>query len=224
MSKEYELWKECGAEMKIEKTVVLGPHTSYEYINSRRRLLNSVSRYVFASKMIGSIYQPNTKSILELGCSDGLGAHYLAEYAKEVTAVDFDEEAVPQNQNGGVRYILDDFLGKTYGNFDAVVSFDVIEHIYSENEALYVKTAKDNLKENGVFIVGTPSLESQQYSGKHVTNAHVNVYTGEKLYDMLSEHFNNVFLFTQNDEIIHPGHLRMANYLIAVCAGKNNKE
>lgn len=83
-----------------------------------------------------------------------------------------------------------------------------------------METVKKNLKEYGIAILGTPSLESQQYSGKHVKDAHVNVYTGEALYEMLKKHFHNVLLFTQNDELIHPGHLRMANYLIAVCIGR----
>ena len=69
-------------------------------------------------------------------------------------------------------------------------------------------------------MLGTPSLETQQYSSKNVVRAHINVYTGEKLYEMLKQYFYNVYLFTQNDELIHTGHLRMANYLIAVCSHK----
>lgn len=63
-------------------------------------------------------------------------------------------------------------------------------------------------------------MESQQYSRENVTGAHVNVYNGESFYNMLQRYFYNVFLFTQNDEIIHTGYLRMANYLIAVCTHK----
>lgn len=72
----------------------------------------------------------------------------------------------------------------------------------------------------GVFVMGTPSLETQQYSKENVSGAHVNVYKGEDFFEMLKQYFHNVFLFTQNDEIIHTGHLRMANYLIAVCSYK----
>jgi len=53
-----------------------------------------------------------------------------------------------------------------------------------------------------------------------VSGAHVNVYKGEDFFAMLKQYFHHVFLFTQNDEIIHTGHLRMANYLIAVCSYK----
>ena len=63
-------------------------------------------------------------------------------------------------------------------------------------------------------------MEAQQYSKENVAGAHVNIFKGEELYEMLKQYFYNVFLFTQNDEVIHTGHLRMANYLIAVCSHK----
>ena len=85
-----------------------------------------------------------------------------------------------------------------------------------------METVLHNMKSTGTFIVGTPSLESQQYSKENVKGAHVNVYRGEELYFMLKQYFHNVYMFTQNDEIIHTGHMRMANYLIAVCANKRS--
>ena len=93
MSKEYELWSMWGATQK-ENSVVLGPHSSYEWNHTPRALLFTMARYKFAMKMIGNIYEPNEKSILDLGCSDGLGVHYVAEYAKNVCGVDFDEDAI----------------------------------------------------------------------------------------------------------------------------------
>ncbi len=81
-----------------------------------------------------------------------------------------------------------------------------------------MNTVIANLMGEGVFVIGTPSIETQQYSKGNVTGAHINVYKGEDFYTMLKGYFHNVFLFTQNDEIIHTGHLRMANYLIAVCS------
>lgn len=80
-----------------------------------------------------------------------------------------------------------------------------------------------NLKDIGTFIVGTPSLETQQYSKENITGAHVNVYKGEEFYAMLKQFFHNVYLFTQNDEIIHTAHLRLTNYLIAVCTYKKEE-
>lgn len=227
MDRELELWNKYGATQK-ESSILLGPHSSYEWNNSRRQLLFTAARYKFAMKIIGNLYEPNKKKILDLGCSDGFGTYYVAEYAKSVLGVDFDEEAIryaqEANSNSNIEFWLENFLNKKYGEFDGIVSFDVLEHIYPENEKDYMNTVLMNLEERGgVFVIGTPSWETQQYSKENVTGAHVNVYKGEDLYDMLKLHFYNVALFTQNDEIIHTGHLRMANYLIAVCSHKKGE-
>lgn len=225
MDRELELWNKYGSTQK-ESYVTLGPHSSYQWNNSRRHLLFTAARYKFAMKMIGNLYEPDEKTILDLGCSDGFGTYYVAEFAKFVMGVDFDEEAIQYAEKvseGGDFYKAENFLNKKYGEFDGVVSFDVIEHIYPENEESYMKTVLMNLKNTGTFIIGTPSFEIQQYSKENITGAHVNVYTGEKFYRMLKRYFHNVYLFTQNDEIIHTGHLRMANYLIAVCSYKKEE-
>ena len=228
MDKELELWNHYGATQR-EDSVTLGPHSSFQWNNSRRHLLFTAARYKFAMKMIGNIYEPNKKEILDLGCSDGFGTYFVAEYAASVLGVDFDKEAIDYAMRynmecDNISYKLDNFLEKKYGDFDGIVSFDVLEHIYPENEERYMNTVLMNLKEEGTFIVGTPSLETQQYSKENVTGAHVNVYQGEDLYTMLKGYFHNVYLFTQNDEIIHTGHLRMANYLIAVCSNKKGEK
>lgn len=229
MDKELELWNKYGATQK-EDSVTLGPHSSFQWNHSRRHLLFAAARYKFAMKMIGNLYEPNEKTILDLGCSDGFGTYYVSEFARSVVGVDFDEEAIEyakgyygfDNREGGgnISYKLENFLNKKYGEFDGIVSFDVLEHIYPENEDSYMETVLMNLKDTGTFVVGTPSLETQQYSKENVTGAHVNVYKGEDFYKMLKRYFHNVYLFTQNDEIIHTGHLRMANYLIAVCSSQ----
>lgn len=223
MDKEYNLWNKYGVTQK-EESIKLGPHTSYQWNNSRRHLLFTITRYKFAMKIMGNIYEKDEKEILDLGCSDGFGTYFISEYANKVIGVDFDKDAInfamTNSNNTNIEYKCENFLKKKYGNFDGIVSFDVVEHIYPENIPDYMKTVLINLKNTGTFVIGTPSLETQQYSKENVTGAHVNVYTGENFYKMLKQYFYNVYLFTQNDEVIHTGHLRMANYLIAICSHK----
>lgn len=52
-SKELRLWEEYGNTQK-KSNVMLGPHTSYQFIESRRHLLFTMARYKFAMKMLDS--------------------------------------------------------------------------------------------------------------------------------------------------------------------------
>lgn len=174
-------------------------------------------------KMIGE-----QKSILELGCSDGLGTYFLSEFALSVLGVDFDQDSIDWAKanltSDKLKFEQDNFFGEKYGAFDAVVAYDVIEHIYEQNEKLFYETVTMNLKETGIFIVGTPNIESKKFSKEHIADAHVNMYSGERLMEILRKYFHNVFLFSQNDKLIHTGFYHLAHYLICLCCCKKGRE
>ena len=77
-----------------------------------------------------------------------------------------------------------------------------------------------SLKKNGVLILGMPSLESQKYASKISKEGHINCKSADELTKILRKYFNNVFIFSMNDEVIHTGFGKMAHYLIAVCCYK----
>ena len=78
------------------------------------------------------------------------------------------------------------------------------------------------LKGSGTLIVGMPSLESQAYASPQSKAGHVNCKTGSALKSLFQEYFENVFLFSMNDEVIHTGYAPMAHYLIVLCCGKKS--
>lgn len=215
---EYKLWEKYGSLQK-SKIFSVGPYYSYQFIHSPRHILFSMARYKFALKMIGE-----QKQILELGCSDGLGTYCLSEFATGVLGVDFDKESIDWAKDNltsdNLKFRQDNFLGQKYGEFDAVVAYDVVEHIYENNEAAFFQTILSNLKETGIFIIGTPNIENRKFSKEHVDGAHVNMYSADRLIKTLNNYFNHVFLFSQNDEMIHTGFYPLAHYLLGLCCYK----
>ena len=211
---EQGVWEKYGGEQKAE-SVSLGSHTSFQLRRSPRRLLFGMARYKFAQKMIG-----RNKDILELGCSDGFYTLVLAENAKHVFGVDFDEEALGHSGTGQIRDNIHlhfaNFLGKVYGKYDAVVAFDVIEHTLLKNEDTFMETVCNNLRQYGIAVLGTPNILAMKHSSPEVRDAHVNEYSAERLESLMDKYFHNVFMFSQNDEVIHTGFSPMAHYLIAL--------
>ncbi|MFZ5866779.1 MAG: hypothetical protein ACOYXY_12930 [Thermodesulfobacteriota bacterium] len=77
-----------------------------------------------------------------------------------------------------------------------------------------------SLSDTGVLIIGTPSLESQRYATPASKAGHVNCKDHNGLRALMNRYFNNVFLFSMNDEVVHTGFYGMAHYLFALGVGK----
>ncbi len=216
---EKEKWEETAQLLGQEK-IVWGDHWSYNFRNDPKRLAFVLSRYKFAAKMGG-----NGRSVLELGCGEGIGATILAEQATSYTGVDLDLEAIETAQrnfkNPHFTFIYDDFMGKKIGEFQTVVSLDVCEHIYPEHEETYFQTIFTNLSKEGIAIVGTPNISAAPYASDASQIGHVNLFSQERLKQRLEKYFHQVFPFGMNDEILHTGYSKMAHYIF--CVGCNKK-
>lgn len=218
---ELKKWKSAKALLG-EDRLLLGPYFSYQYRNTPRRILHALSYHKFAAKMIGP-----GKSILEIGCSEGFMTPVLAEFASAHVGLDIDEAAIAVANdtiaNGRFTFMVGDVLGNVFGDFDAAASFDVIEHIFPENEDAFLKSVAANLRPDGMFVCGTPNITSDQYANAHTRAGHVNLYSAERLRESLGRHFRNVLMFSANDEMVHTGFAPMAHYLIGVGVGVTAK-
>ncbi|MDQ5985803.1 MAG: Ubiquinone biosynthesis O-methyltransferase, mitochondrial [Syntrophus sp. SKADARSKE-3] len=201
--------------------ITLGDYYSHVLRHDTRFLLFSLARYKFAAKMIG---QEPRYSVLELGCNEGIGTLLLSENASHVTGVDFDggsiKWALANLENDRVHFKEDNFLGKKYGDFDAVVSLDVIEHILPGNQDLYLQTILANLAEDGFCIIGTPNVTASSHASKESAEGHVCLYGAQDLKAFFLKGFKNVFVFGMNDEVVHTGFAAMCHYLFVLACNK----
>jgi 2-polyprenyl-3-methyl-5-hydroxy-6-metoxy-1,4-benzoquinol methylase len=214
VSDERELWGKV-TDMLGSGQKELGSHWTYNLWNDPKRLGFVLSRYKFAAKM-----GCRGRRVLELGCSEGIGAPILAEQATAYTGIDIDEpaiEAARRNWAGErLSFLSGDFLDKPVGSFDAVVSLDVVEHIQPDAAPLFFDAVAANLDGDGVAVVGTPNATSEAYASEASRRGHVNLYEAPRLRESLERIFHNVFMFGINDEIVHTGFAPMAHYLVAV--------
>ncbi|MCH9703653.1 MAG: class I SAM-dependent methyltransferase [Chlamydiae bacterium] len=178
-----------------------------------------MSYYKFAAKMIGS-----GKRIMDVGCNEGFGTFLLAKECGYVQGIDFDEEAVEVAKKNfaseQAEFVHTDFFEyEPKEKYNAITSFDVIEHIIPEHATQFLGKIASSLKENGIAVIGTPSKPSQQYTSDVAKLGHINIYDHERLEEELYKHFSHVFLFAANDEMVHTGFMPFAHYYIAVACG-----
>jgi 2-polyprenyl-3-methyl-5-hydroxy-6-metoxy-1,4-benzoquinol methylase len=208
-------------EMMGNPKVYFGRHLSYWWENTPRSALYFMSHYKFAVKMIGS-----GKRVLDIGCAEGLGTWLLAIECGYAKGIDLDDQAIDMGKRNWndprISFECIDILKMKPWQYDAVVSFDVIEHIIPKNVDTFMRVVVDNLSENGVSIIGTPSLTGQAYASEVSKAGHVNVYSAERLEEEMLQYFEHVFLFCANDEVIHTGFAKMAHYYIVIGCKKKH--
>lgn len=183
-----------------------------------KRLVFVLSRYKFVAKMLA-----DKKQVLEVGCADAFGSQVVAKEVDSLTVTDFDPVFIDEVKKRA-RYdwqkqavVHDIVAGATKKLYDAAYCLDVFEHIEPCHEHDVIRNLKNSTHENGVVIIGIPSLESQEYASAQSKIGHVNCQSGNDFKNLLNEHFRHVFLFSMNDEVVHTGFYPMAHYLLAVC-------
>ena len=215
---QYQVCVEAAAERGYE---TLGLRGSESWYQDPKHIVFRLSRYKFVSKMLAG-----RKHALEVGCGDAFGTRIVQAEVGKVTAIDFDPVFIEDvKQRMLPRWQFDVFVhdmleGPVPGSFDAVYSLDVLEHIEPSKDRLFLKNAFGNLDPNGCAIIGLPSLESQPYASPQSKAGHINCKSAPDLKSLMSEFFHNVFIFSMNDEVVHTGFHKMANYVIAIGAGK----
>jgi SAM-dependent methyltransferase len=99
------------------------------------------------------------RDVLEAGCGEGYGADLIADVARRVIGLDYDESAVAHVK---ARYPRVEML---HGNLaalplpdetvDVVVNFQVIEHLWDQGQ--FVAECLRVLRPGGVLLMSTPN-------------------------------------------------------------------
>ncbi|ORJ55922.1 class I SAM-dependent methyltransferase [Mycobacterium simiae] len=99
------------------------------------------------------------RDVLEAGCGEGYGADLIAESARRVVAVDYDEATVAHVR---ARYPRVEVLHANLAelplpdaSMDVVVNFQVIEHLWDQPQ--FVKECARVLRPSGLLMMSTPN-------------------------------------------------------------------
>lgn len=193
-----------------------------------KRLGIVLSRYKFVAKMLSGKHR-----VLEVGVGDGWASRVVMQEVREVggilVGVDLDEEFIDDarasmEEPWAFECRLHDMVqGPVSGDFEAAYALDVLEHIPEADEDQFLRNIAGSVVAPGVVIIGIPSLESQPYASPGSKAGHVNCKSAPDLKAVMSRHFQEVFIFSMNDEIVHTGFHKLAHYLFALCVGKRDR-
>lgn len=177
----------------------------------------TIARYKFACKWIRE-----SDHVLEIGCGEGFGCNFFARHAAQVTGLDIDESLICRCRSGysreNLRFTVEDIVHprrSPAGEYDVVVSFEMIEHVTREDGQRMVANVAAHLKDRGLAILSTPRTRPDRSISRQ--HHHVFEYDYDTLMRTLQPHFHRVMIFCQNDEYIYAGHPSTAWNYIALC-------
>jgi SAM-dependent methyltransferase len=164
---------------------------------------NHICRYRFA---VEKLSVAGSRKILDAACGVGYGSAYLADLitGSSITAIDRSESALQIARQSfaktAVSYLTDDCLTFTHtaskGPFDAVVSFETLEHL--PDPVKFLQNCREHLREKGLLIISTPNQLVSSPGNDLNWEFHEKEYTPEEFMELLEESgFRNIRLYGQ---------------------------
>lgn len=159
--------------------------------------LKHFAPYRFSEKIV------EEKKVLEIGFGDGYGSFYLAPYVKDLIAIDlfFKNIALAQKkyQHKNLKFLAMNGYELAFKEriFDAVLAFQLIEHIPRAFHNKFLQEIKRVLKEDGFLILTTPNLLCLQKKGReYAKNPHHDLeFSDRMLFDLLKEYFSRIDIY-----------------------------
>jgi 2-polyprenyl-3-methyl-5-hydroxy-6-metoxy-1,4-benzoquinol methylase len=171
-------------------------------LNNRELFLWHMARYDYAGK-----YIRNLDRVLDVACGTGYGTFELSMICREVMGIDISAEAIGF---ANVNYQAENILWREYdctrmtdilaeSSFDAVVSFETIEHLDRDGQSQFVDQISRVLKQNGLAIISTPNVDIYGKSSHLFGKGSYHQYEMNKaeFLSILKKRFGQVYLLGQ---------------------------
>lgn len=146
--------------------------------------IQHIERYRFACTLL----QPGQK-VLDIACGTGYGTAMLLQRGCKVVGADIDNEILKEarmrwNYDG---FVQADALDLPFpdASFDAVVSFETIEHV-ADGER-FLAEMRRVLRPGGIFICSTPNVRYTAHP-----SCHVKEYEPDEFFKLVESYFANV--------------------------------
>jgi 2-polyprenyl-6-hydroxyphenyl methylase/3-demethylubiquinone-9 3-methyltransferase len=143
----------------VKELAVHNQISGYRYTGQDSSCAHSYILPAVQSELLKFFAGRGKKRVFDLGCGNGSTAATLAAEGYDLCGVDPSVEGVAQAQAAHPNLCLEigsayDDLVARYGRFPAVISLEVVEHVYAPRD--YARTLFDLVEPGGIALVSTP--------------------------------------------------------------------
>ncbi len=157
--------------------------------------IEHLHRYFFARSLCRGL------DVLDVASGEGYGAALLAQVAKSVVGVEIAEGTVAHARAAyeapGLTFLHGDArrIPCADHSFDAVVSFETLEHFYEHDE--FMAEVRRVLRPGGLLIISSPERDVYSPAGGRPNPYHVHELTHAEFGALLGKSFGHVAMYAQ---------------------------
>jgi len=181
-------------ERFVPEEALLNDEIGYEHLH----------RYYAAAGLI------NGKDVLDLACGEGYGSAIMAKYAASVTGADIDQASIDwanqkyTNHHSNLHFTQASATAQPFADnsFDAVISFETIEHLDMQMQEQFLQEIKRVLRAGGILVMSTPDKKNYSNRYEHENHFHLKEFYREEFISFIQQHFAHTAFFDQGYEIV----------------------
>lgn len=168
-------------------------------ISAERTPAHNSAEKPIRERQLAAYYRAQTyvegRRLLEIGCGEGIGPSLLAQKAASIIAVDYSDEAIAIARRAygdcGIEFRLMRVppIGFPDGAFDAVICFQMIEHV--RDPVGLVIEIRRVLAESGLILFATVNKEETISENPY----HLHEFTADEFGALLRNHFAEVEMY-----------------------------
>ena len=157
--------------------------------------IEHLHRYFFARSLCRGL------DVLDVASGEGYGAALLAQVARSVVGVEIAEDTVEHARAAygapGLAFLHGDArrIPCPDDSFDAVVSFETLEHFYEHDE--FMAEVRRVLRPGGLFVISSPERDVYSPAGGTPNPYHVHELTHAEFGALLRANFGHVSMYAQ---------------------------
>lgn len=160
--------------------------------------------------MMARGFLTTSDSVLDAACGCGYGSSILSKVAKSVIGYDYDAEAVEYARShyptdtGGFSQMDLDAWDPSENSYDAVISFETIEHLVQEPAVFAAKLKKAASRLIIISAPIVPTVGTNHYHKHDLTDDQmVSLFQDENwmLYEKIKQRVYGVYVFARRDRL-----------------------
>lgn len=155
------------------------------------------ARHIWAYNFITQFCK--NKKVLDIGCFLGYGQKIVSPYAKQVIAIDLNENVIKMLQQKcflpNVKFMKANACNMPFKKetFGTIIAFQLIEHVHPKKILKCLREINRVLKNNGIFVLATPNRKTRlRIFQKPFNPEHYQEFTCLGLKKILKPIFSNV--------------------------------